>query len=83
LQNSIAEYFNYYFNIYIKGNTNQIFEEWANELNIIGKEVLILENMLKAKIIEILEDSRFREITNDSNDEIIIDNGNSIRYQFD
>ncbi|HRS02548.1 MAG TPA: biotin--[acetyl-CoA-carboxylase] ligase [Bacteroidota bacterium] len=83
LQNSIIEFFNFYFDIYINGDTMKIYNEWKNELDIIGKEVIILETGQKAQIIEILEDCRLYAKILENNKYFIIDNGNSIRYSLD
>jgi len=83
LQNSIIENFNFYYDLFINENVSLIFNEWKNELKMIGKDVMILESGKTAKILEILEDSRLRATLLENNSEIIIDNGNSIRYKLD
>lgn len=83
LQDAIVEYFNYYYNFYIEEKYIDIFNEWSQELSIIGKDVLILDTNQKANVVQILEDCRLKAILYDNKKEVIIDNGNSIRYQFD
>lgn len=57
-----------------------ISAEWQNKLNIVGKEIEILGKSGKWKAKRILEDSRLLLVSIDTNDEIIIDNADSIRY---
>lgn len=83
LQNSIIENFNFYYDLFINENASLIFNEWKDELKMIGKDVMILESGKTAKILEILEDCRLRATILENNSEIIIDNGNSIRYKLD
>jgi len=83
LQNSIVEYFKDYFDKYENGDIMQIFNEWKNDLNVLGKEVLILETGQRAIITEIMDDCRLRANLSENNEDIIIDNGNSIRYSLD
>ncbi|MCE5305363.1 biotin--[acetyl-CoA-carboxylase] ligase [bacterium] len=83
IQNGLIDYFNLYFNIFANGDTIHIFNEWKEELNIIGKEAFILEKGQYFEIIELLDDCRLRAYSKTNNEEIIIDNGNSIRYKLD
>ena len=62
-------------------NTTQIFELWKNSLNLNKKEIWTIGGELPYKFSRILDDGRLELIRNKQR--IIIDNGDSIRYNLD
>lgn len=60
-------------------NEENISKLWEKELSLVGKSVMITGNNTKATIKEILSDGRLRADSDSKS--IVIDNGDSIRYE--
>lgn len=61
--------------------TSKIFSLWKQQLDILGKEVAVLGKTGRYTAENILEDGRLVLFNHDTNDTIIIDNGDSVRYE--
>ena len=74
----LAEKMDDHINSYLVEDESEIFLEWSEQLNIMNKEIEV-EGKGKWSVEEFLEDGRL-SLKRD-NENIIIDNGDSVRYQ--
>ncbi len=68
---------------FLNVNHIDIFNQWQKELKIIGKTAKVLNTDSFVVIHRILPDGRILAIDTESNEEKIIDNGDSIRYNLE
>lgn len=64
----------------LKANEDELFAEWSSLLNLYNKDITIINKDGIYRLKTIMKDCRLLLTENNTNNEIIIDNGDSIRY---
>jgi BirA family biotin operon repressor/biotin-[acetyl-CoA-carboxylase] ligase len=68
---------------FLNVNHIDIFNQWQKELKIVGKTAKLINNGEFVVIHRILPDGRLLALSTETNEEKIIDNGDSIRYNLE
>jgi BirA family biotin operon repressor/biotin-[acetyl-CoA-carboxylase] ligase len=68
---------------YVYKTSSDIFDEWQEKLNIVGKNITITDKDGIWKVVYMLEDGRLKLTSNQTGEVIIIGDGDSIQYDYD